>query len=394
MWAIELGKGIVRLFLHPLLYWTVIVFLLIGYERVKRERHHFGVKIHRYFAEGKGTFLLALFFSIIISVIAILFGLTLSLEAVVLLAFVTFLLSFFRPPMLLSAAYTIGITFILLFITSFVQFSFRDPFHLLQTTRTEQFISLAIFTGLLLMVEALLIGQRGNDRSFPSLVQSKRGIWIGQHEMRRLMLVPFFVFVPYTIDSSLLPIYPIFQLGETTYSLFLIPFLIGYRYTTTTQLPRDVSRRLSNATLLLSFLVLLVAVSSIYYALLSYVAIGLAIMGKEWIMYRHRRKEERGQAIYTPLDRGIKIVATIPDSPAERLEILVGETVLRVNDIDVNSPSDFYEALQNSGAFVKLEIEDERGEVRFVRSAFYEEDHYKLGIIFAEHVSERMLAIR
>src|SRR5690625_647646 len=126
------------------------------------------------------------------------------------------------------------------------------------------------------MVEALLIGQRGNDRSFPSLVQSKRGIWIGQHEIRRLMLVPFFVFVPYTIDSSLLPIYPIFQLGETTYSLFLIPFLIGYRYTTTTQLPRDVSRRLSNATLLLSFLVLLVAVSSIYYALLSYVEIGRA----------------------------------------------------------------------------------------------------------------------
>lgn len=390
MLAIELGKGIGRLFLHPLLYWTVIVFLLIGYERIKRERAHFGVKIHRYFSEGRGTLLLAILFSILLSCIVIVFGLTLSLEAIVVLAFVTFLFSFIRPPMLLSAAYTIGITFIILFVTSFLQFSFRDPFHILQTTTSEQFVSLAIFTGLLLIVEAFLIGRNGKSRSFPSLVQSKRGIWIGQHELRCVMLIPFFVLIPYSIDSTLTPFYPIFQLGETTYSLFLVPFLIGYRYPTTTQLPRDLARRISNATLLLSFLVLLVAISSIYYVMLAYVAIGLAVIGKEWIMYRHRRKEEHGQAIFTPLNRGIKVVATIPGSPAERLEILVGETVLRVNDVDVNNPSEYYEALQNSGAFVKLEIADERGEIRFVRSAFYEEDHYKLGIIFAEHIDERM----
>ncbi len=44
----------------------------------------------------------------------------------------------------------------------------------------------------------------------------------------------------------------------------------------------------------------------------------------------------------------------------------------------------FYQALQKSGAFFKLDIIDDAGEVRFVQSAFYEGDHHELGLIFTE----------
>jgi len=74
----------------------------------------------------------------------------------------------------------------------------------------------------------------------------------------------------------------------------------------------------------------------------------------------------------------------IPDSPADRLGILVGETILKVNGVVVTNSTEFYGALQASGAYFKLDVIDENGEVRFINSAFFEEDHYELGIIFAE----------
>src|SRR5699024_11797795 len=117
------------------------------------ERKQFGMKVYDMFSEGRHTILIAIVFSIIISVLSVSFGIVLSLEIMIVLALVMFLLSVTGSVMLLSASYTIGIAFLLLLLLPFaplkavgayVDFTAISPIH---------FIGLAMLAGLFLLAE-------------------------------------------------------------------------------------------------------------------------------------------------------------------------------------------------------------------------------------------------
>ncbi len=51
--ALELLKGIGRLFLHPLTYLFLLVSFFVGLSRVKRERQNFHVRVFDFILEAK-----------------------------------------------------------------------------------------------------------------------------------------------------------------------------------------------------------------------------------------------------------------------------------------------------------------------------------------------------
>lgn len=389
-WLIEIAKGIGKIFLNPLLYWIIILYFVTSYRRIKRERKQFGMKVYDMFSEGRHTILIAIVFSIIISVLSVSFGIVLSLEIMIVLALVMFLLSVTGSVMLLSASYTIGIAFLLLLLLPFaplkavgayVDFTAISPIH---------FIGLAMLAGLFLLAEGMLIGSTRNRLSYPALSLSNRGVRIGEHHLKKMAFIPFFAFLPTGNLGAIAPLFPYFEYGNQSFSFILFPFVIGYHYRVRGDLPGEAARKLGQETLYISSVVLLCAAGSLFFPVLSFVAILLAIVGKEWMTYRFRMKDRKQPAYFTPLDKGVRVLATIPDSPADRLGIMIGETITKVNGTVVANSAEFYEALQNSGAFFKLDVLDHQGEVRFVNSAFYEEDHYKLGIVFPEDSAHRL----
>jgi S1-C subfamily serine protease len=84
------------------------------------------------------------------------------------------------------------------------------------------------------------------------------------------------------------------------------------------------------------------------------------------------------------MNNGLKVLGVIPGTPADRLGIEVGENIMKVNGQLVNSIDSFYQSLQASGAYFKLDIEDLNGEIRFVQGALYQGDHHELGILFSD----------
>ncbi len=78
------------------------------------------------------------------------------------------------------------------------------------------------------------------------------------------------------------------------------------------------------------------------------------------------------------------VLGIIPNTPAEDLELKIGEIITKVNGIPVKNVSDFYEALQHNRAYVKLEIIGLNGEIRFDQRASYEGEHHELGILFVK----------
>ena len=380
IWLMELAKGIGRFFLNPLLYWAVILLILAGMRRMKRERKNFGIKVFDVFSEWKGTWILSVVSGIIISGIALGTGLVFTYETILLLCFVIFMLSLTLNFTMLSASYTIGLSCILLLFLPFIlkNQTYVNPDFFSDTN----FTGLILLLGLFLIIEAFLLGRVKDNESYPVLELGNRGAWTGQLHARKIALIPFFVLIPSGMISPFAAYWPYFSINQETYSLLLVPFLLGFDHIIKSDLPRSSAVKLAKRTALLGVLVILLAIGSDYLPWLSFAAIFIAITGKEYINYNHRMKDRKKANYYHQTRNGLKILAVIPGTPADRLGILVGETVIKLNGQKINSTGEFYQALQASGASFKLDLLDYNNEIRFVQGALYQGEHHNLGILF------------
>lgn len=378
-WVIELLKGAGKMFLNPLLYWFVFLGFIVSYRRIKKERVFFGMKIFNFYTEWRHTIKLSFLFSILLSLLTIGIGITFTKEMIVILTIVTIILSLTFNLTLLSASYTLGVTFIVML---FLPYIINDYFQQISSFTPVYYTSVVILIGLFLLVEAIFIGRLKRNELFPRLMLSRRGLWVGEHRIKRLLLIPFFILVPYGVITPTSPYWPYLSIGDETYHLVLFPFILGFNFKNVSSLAQETIRIISRRIALLGFFVVIIAIGSIYIPVLSIFAIGVAIIGRELIFYRQRMNDRKGTPYYAPLNSGLRVLQVIPDGPADRLGVLVGETIVKVNGVNVSTVDEFYEALQNSGASFKLDVIDDRGEVRFLTSAFYDSEHHELGIIF------------
>jgi len=380
-WLTELLKGIGKVFLNPLLYWSFILIVIVGYKRIRQERKQFGVKIFDVFSEWKKTWIISLLAGLFISLLNLGLGIVLSYESILILGIVVILLSISFRLSLLSASYTMGITFLIVLLSPLLlQFqTFLGVKSFTEIDLTGIVILLSIF----LFVEAILLNNVKREETFPELSMSDRGIWIGQHRLKKLSLIPFFVLIPSGMITPFAPFWPYFSIGDESYSIILVPFIIGFDYVVRGSLPQDAARRISKSVHILGLVILLLALGSIYISWLSLVAVLIAIIGREFINYKHRVEDKNAIPYFNPVAAGLKVLAVIPGTPGDRLGIQVGETILKVNNEEINSVQGLYTALQESGAYFKIDVLNDEGEVRFVQSALYEGDHHELGLTFA-----------
>jgi S1-C subfamily serine protease len=112
--------------------------------------------------------------------------------------------------------------------------------------------------------------------------------------------------------------------------------------------------------------------------------VAIAVVGHEGLAFLQKIREDGMPFFFSKKNNGVMILGIIPDSPASKMELKVGELITKVNGSPVTDDKDFYEALQKNRAYCKLEVFDTNGEVRFEQRALYEGDHYELGILFVQ----------
>src|SRR5699024_11892418 len=115
---IEGLKEVVEFFLNPLLYWAILLVAIASYRRMKQERLQFGYKVFDMYSEWSHTFWFSIGFGVFITLITVGIGIVLQIEAIMPLSIVVVLFSW-RFSML-SASYTIGITYVILVFAPYV----------------------------------------------------------------------------------------------------------------------------------------------------------------------------------------------------------------------------------------------------------------------------------
>ncbi|TDL73800.1 PDZ domain-containing protein [Rhodococcus qingshengii] len=384
LWLFELLKGTGRLFLHPVFYYLIFLSGILGVLRVKRERKNFHTRTFDAYFELRQLFPIGLILGLVLTIVTLMAGLTLPFAAILLIAFFTILWSLTTNIRLMSPVYTVGAAFFAITLITEYEWTiplFNDTFQVLEE---KVYPSLVILMALLLISEGILITKNAGKGTSPKLVKSKRGQNVGAHEVKRFWLLPMFLLIPGEALTLPFDWWPVFNIGAESYSLILVPFAIGFNQQIQGMLPKQSIQLQGRRVTTLGILILILSVIGYWYPIISIAVAALAIIGRELISLMQRLKDDNLPFYFSKKNNGLMIIGIIPESPADKMGLQVGEIISKINGVKILDEQVFYEALQKNRAHCKLEVLDINGEVRFVQRALYEGDHYELGILFVQ----------
>lgn len=380
---IELVKGIGRFFLHPAVYVTFLFSILIGYVRVKRERRQFRTRLLWGWTEAKGFLLDGIIWALILSAISVAIGLVipnswLLIYSVWMLLFILLFTYQFG-----SAIYTIALGS----ATAYAMYTFNWSLDVFSWTVSgldilqTGIVPVAIIAGLLLIVEGVLIQKHGAAQASPKLVTTHRGIEAIVYHVKKLWLLPILLVIPGEVIPTYLPYWPQFTLGETAFSLFVFPFVIGFQQKSQHSLPIHFFAGYGKIVWQLGIVITIIAAIGYFEPLVSAIAILIGVIARLLITIIKYQQEKTGNYAVSPQSNGVMIAGVLSGSPAEKMGLLIGERIVKVNGQKVENEQELYEAVQINAAHCRLEVLDSNGELRLRQHILFRHDHYRLGLI-------------
>lgn len=377
-WLLELLWAIGRFFIHPLFYLFFLISFMYGMLRIKRERSSFHIRVQDIYDEMKFTYTKGLLMGLFVSIAIFALGLSLPFGTVVILAIMTAVLSFTLQLRWLSSAFTIGLT---LLAVAFMPDRLESFFVGFSGTSLA---SLSILAGILLVAEGILVMRTAHQNTSPFLKTSTRGLPIGIHQANRTWMLPLLLLVPGGDLTSSLTWWPVLSINGEPFLLLVIPFFLGFSQRVQGSLPKESINTTGKRVMWLGVMTLVLAAGSIWWTPLAFIAVGIAMVGREFITIRQRMNDASAAFYFSKRDHGLMILGILPQSPAEKMNLKVGEIIMKVNGYSVHTVDEFYQALQKNRAFCKLEVIGFNGEIRFDQRALYDGEHHELGILFVQ----------
>lgn len=380
---IEILKGIGRFFLNPLLYIAIFSAIYLGYRRVKRERRFFNRRILGGWSELKSMLAMGFVLSVIISVFSLVIGLTITVELLTVVFVVSAIGLIIYMYHLLSPAILMAIAFCVIVWMQWQDWSYViGPLELSSTNVADGLvITVPVLTGLLLMAEGILIRRYGGRFASPIVEKTKRGLnGIGYYS-KQIWLLPVFTIIPGDGIQNFTPYWPQFTIGAEQFSLIVFPFIIGFQQMVRQKLPVYVYPKMGNSIILVGQCMLIVGFLAILSPILGAAALALGAISRTFIGVYYSRSEDRDSYAVMRSDQGVMIAGVLPDSPAEKMGLIVGEVIRRVNGQAVFTEEDLYEALQINAAHCRLEVLDHSGELRLAQHVVHRDDNHKIGLL-------------
>ncbi|MEG0471896.1 MAG: PDZ domain-containing protein [Solibacillus sp.] len=383
---IEVLKSIGRFFINPLLYIALFSAIILGYHRVKRERKYFKIRILGGWSELKNMLLAGFILSLMVSLSSIVIGLTVPVEFLILISIVSMIGLLLFNYHLLSPIIVIAVAFVFVAIMYWQDWSFEiGGFEFVGHNVADGLaVTAPILAGVLLMAEGLLIRRYGAKFASPIVETTKRGFNGIAYYSKKIWVLPVFIIIPGNAFQGILPYWPHFSLGQEQFSLVLFPFVIGFQQLVRKKMPLYVYPELGRSIIFTGQLLLLVGFTAYFFPILGAIALALGMISRSMIGIYYKRKEDRDTYAVIRSEKGAMIAAVLPKSPAEKMGLIAGEVIQRVNGQQVFSEHELYEALQINAAHCRLEVIDHNQELRLTQHAVHNEDHHKIGILLVK----------
>ncbi|WP_172198342.1 PDZ domain-containing protein [Saccharibacillus qingshengii] len=387
-------SALLELVIQPF-YWAGLLILLLYYRRQGiLERKLFHIRLHGYGGYAARALLGGIGAGALVSLIMAGLGFTLTVQGATLLWVTALVLLVFRIRFA-NFAYAVGVLGALQFVLRLIP-GLPDEGaagSILAALSGLNIAALLLLAALLHLAESGLIAWQGKDFALPTYIPGKRGRPVGAYVLRMLWLAPTLLLVPAEGGPiGPLPWQPPLNtwLGlpeAASYTLLALPVMLGMAEATWTLLPERKAARAARRGLMFGAALLVLALGAVFWPPMTVIAAVAGIVLREALIRDGVREEDGQPAMYAHSGRGLKILAVQPGSPAEDMGILPGETLLKVNGLPVGTTQQMHEALRINSAFCKLEVQNRRGDSKFLQRPIYAGDHHQLGFVFAPDAS-------
>ena len=382
--------------LQPTFIIGVVLTLLAKTRRFKYARSKLRTTIYKENFEIKRFFTWGLVPGAILSLLSVLIGMPVTIDWLIIYQIITLLFlglgyRFIHPVFTFSAS---GLTVLVLqmFVTDESLFGqilgqWNSPI-VSQTTMSYEHVQIIFLFVVLILLSTIGVFYKGNMNQFvPRFLKTKRGKLVARYRMTPLWLMPLVVVIPGDTFTALFEWWPVFSIGNQTYSFLIIPVLLGFRYTVQAQLLSEAKQGLIRDFSILSLAGVILFVSTFWLDLMGAVGLLVLFVGGVYILYRHRQRERKWAFKFGPDQDGLRVVAVRPNSPAERMSLEVGDVLVESNQMNLTSAEDLTESLFNNRSYSKLKVKRLDGELVMTETPIYEEDAHDLGLVILEDIS-------
>ncbi|WP_445479422.1 PDZ domain-containing protein [Lysinibacillus irui] len=383
---IEIVTAIGRFLLNPLLYIVIIFAILLGYRRVKQERKYFNRRIIWGWTELIGQWKDGWLYALLISLISMIAGLTVPKEFLIILiavSIVALVLYFINA---LSPIFTMGIATLAIWAMSYYHWSFSWGKISFEDVNLDDgaVVTITILTGLCVIAEGLLIRRAAMKVTTPSIEKTKRGMQAIVYRSRNVWVLPIFFVMPGDAISAVLPYWPLFTIGDSQFAFVLFPIVIGFAKLVRKELPALKLPKIGRSVLLLGQLILIGGLAAYFEPMIGFLTLGIGALIRIIMSIYFAQQDKTDHYAVAPSTKGAIIAAVLPDSPAEKMGLLAGECIRKVNGVTIFTENELYEALQLNAAHCRLEVLDRNNEIRLTQHVIYSNDHYRIGLLLAE----------
>jgi hypothetical protein len=373
--------------MNPLLYIGLGLIIWDLSKIGKFERKLFGVRVSAARGLVISLLLQSLLIGLCMSVAGVLAGVFVTITEVWLVTGMAILLGILRMR-LLSPTYSIAAFILFSTLTRVVTPPNWGPWfhHWWLVLSGFHSVSWLALLAMMTLAEGVALWWNMDKPAFPAAVLSKRGRTIGGFAVRLVWMAPVLVAAPGQ-DVGLSAFghtWPWLVGAQSSVSIVALPVLMGYSGLLTTVTPRAAVRRLA-INHVYSGLVVAVSVYVAYQFGMVYALSGavVALILKESGLWKRRQSENRLDPLFTPTTLGVRVLTTIQGSLSQSLGLQPGEVITHVNQVPVHTPYDLHFAFDQNPAYAKLQVQDIRGETRFVGNPVYSGERNKLGLVLA-----------
>ncbi|MGE7945742.1 PDZ domain-containing protein [Lysinibacillus sp. NPDC093688] len=383
---IEIVTAIGRFLINPLMYIAILFAILLGYRRVKQERKFFNRRIIWGWTELMGQWRYGWLSALLISLVSVGLGLTLPKAFIMILIAISALALLLYFVNALSPIYTMG--FATLAIWWMYQFDWTFSWWNISLEGVNlldgSIITITILAGLCVIAEGMLIRRTAIMVTTPQVEKTKRGMQAIVYRSRNVWVLPIFFVIPGDVIPVDFPYWPQFTLGESTFSLVLFPIVIGFSKLTRKELPTLQLPKIGRSVLMLGQVILIGGLAAALEPFIGFITLAIGVVIRIIISIFYALQDKTDIYAVAPSSKGAIIAAVLPDSPAEKMGLLAGECIRKVNGHAIFTENDLYEALQLNAAHCRLEVVDRNNEVRLTQHVIYSNDHYRIGLLLAE----------
>lgn len=352
------------------------------------ERRLFSVRVHNPWEQFLESVVQGLGGGIVVSLLTIAMGIVIQPSQLLLLCVISFLLACYHIQYL-CYAYAGGVLSLLALIAKTwpqgASISWLSG--IWQTLITLDLSSLFALIAILHLLESFLLLRNGGKDSSPMLVNGKRGMLVGVHQVQKFWLAPVFVVAAVPPELAI-PVghpswWPLLSSIGTGFTILLIPVVIGHTSLAISSLPSHKIKRVSKQIIFYSFILLGLALGIRFWAGAGVLAALWMILGHEVMIRIGNWLEWKRPLLFVPRREGVAVLAVIAHSPAAEMGIEVGDVLLKINGIEIHHPDEVYPALRSTSTFCKMEVLNEKGHIKYLQRTIYQGEHHELGLIFA-----------